>query len=336
MSADKSYEQGMEVRRTILRFAAGSRLSILLALAVAAPLVVLNAEDSRSQSRSSSGSIHVLVPAAIIGDNYWIYLNGQIVNAPPHSNAVNPKASGLTSVTTPWGRKIYNDHGLVLEMGNEDCGCVAGTTCYSSVLQYPQPIFQEVILPNFPPGTYTLDAFYVNDNPTVPFRVTHFPFVITRSHTFALTAGGEVHRCLAIPKEWSNWALPASAAPPCENAPVDEQIVKGWAERYAHDPIVVALNAVSIAIRSPSAHTVMLNLPAEHGGRREFDGKQIALMVDGILQYHSIPSEDKGPNDCERLYPQYAGSWYQYHQILATMIKNINDFRRLSAELGQK
>jgi hypothetical protein len=79
----------------------------------------------------------------------------------------------------------------------------------------------------------------------------------------------------------------------------------------------------------------MLDLPADEGGRREFDGRQIAQIVGGIETNNYFPSDDE-VSACQSRYPEYANSYGTYRQTLAVINSDLESFRKLSADLSRE
>ncbi|HUV70829.1 MAG TPA: hypothetical protein VMW15_14295 [Terracidiphilus sp.] len=78
----------VEHRRRCRRHLAGLLILSLGAAGIGTQAKALKARPA-SHSRAANGTLKVWVPAAMIGDDYWIHANGRIVSAPPRVPAIS-------------------------------------------------------------------------------------------------------------------------------------------------------------------------------------------------------------------------------------------------------
>ena len=91
-----------------------ARASIILVAFLALTGVPRHANaDPKAPPGSGLGQLKVWVPVGVIHDNYWIYLNGHIVSAPPH-HAPDAGSRNFVSVKTHDGWEIWTKDGLIL------------------------------------------------------------------------------------------------------------------------------------------------------------------------------------------------------------------------------
>jgi hypothetical protein len=150
-------------------------------------------------------------------------------------------------------------------------------------------------------------------------------------------AGQTTKIFLAIPNGWSNvHAAIAAEAAFCPANPTAANYggLKTRYDRYMLDPLVKAVRDASAAPRGMSTRTVTLNLPPEQGGRREFDGAELAHIVDGIRAEHDFP-RDEDVAECQSRYPEYADSYANYRQTLAVIDDDMASLQHFAGALGK-
>ena len=296
------------------------------------------------QPSSPVGVLKIFVPVGVIGDNYWIYLNGHIVSAPPHST-IDPKQGqeGLVRARTKDGWEFWSGRGLELKTrhGQWDVSIMNrynGVGGYSTMVQWtsdqavwdPQHIFQ-VVERRVETGTYAIELVILLSPDS---SRSSFPFVINGGYTRDVQSGQTEGVSPGIPDDWSDSPVAIAAATTfCDGSSPPSAAQLNFITEYMQDPIVKSLRAAMSASLLPHAEgVVMLDLPPEQGGSREFDGRQIRHIVDTISgHYYGYTLRDVAA--CQRNYPQFSRSYAELSEMISAKDKDIESFRKWAAEL---
>ena len=284
--------------------------------------------------KSVSGRLTVWVPSGVVGNNYWIYVNGHIVSAPPH-NPSNPGSGNFTAVKTKKGWEVWTQRGLILRMIH-DGGWDRDFSPYVLDAESREALhlFQPVELP-LSTGKHKVDIAVLLPG---PFYKSSFPFVISAGWEVDVEPGKPTQLYLSIPDAWENSSImPAAPAGAQSNkacpgnvpsAPNRDQ-VKQKISTYKDDPIANALRTANARLSHPN-HVVLLDLPSEQGSPREFDGAQILAIVAAISEHNDLPSQSDIQN-CQRQYPQFSKSYAMYGDLIRFVNDELESFRKLGA-----
>lgn len=322
-------------------------LVLLLIPSVLSPCASAAQGGHNNSSRPAAGTLKVWVPAGMIGDEYWIYVNGKILSAPPHNSPdlagrnYLVMATGLLKSQSKRGDgwQIVTTQNHVLKMHNadyENLGSFLQSENESGEVLSP-PIFQAVEL-RLPPGKYNVELAILsrgNVHGLTGGSPNSFPFVITPKISFGIQSGNTTEFHLAVPDQWSETVAPVAvqahrACPGGDPSPPDRNQLERWLKDYADDPSVVALGDAD----STSKRVVVLDLPLASGGKREFDGGQIRHITDAILASHDVPDHAE-IEECRRLFPQYSQAYAVYDKTISRIIgKDIEQFRALATKLA--
>jgi hypothetical protein len=322
-------------------------LVLLLMASALSPCASAVEGSHNNSSRPAAGTLKVWVPAGMIGDEYWIYVNGKIVSAPPHNSLdlagrnYLVMATGLLKSQSKRGDgwQIVTHQNHVLKMHNadyENLGSFLQSENESGEVLSP-PIFQAVEL-RLPPGKYNLElAIHSpgNVHGLMGGTPNSFPFAITPKIPFGIQPGNTTEFHLAVPDQWSAIVAPVAAqahraCPGDDPSPPDRNQLERWLNDYTDDPSVKALGEADLT----SKRTVVLDLPPASGGQREFDGNQIRHITDAILASHDVPDHEE-IEECRKLFPQYSQAYTVYDKTISRIIgKDIEQFRALAAKLA--
>lgn len=322
-------------------------LVLFLMLSMLSPCATAAQGGHNNSSRPAAGTLKVWVPAGMIGDEYWIYVNGKILSAPPHNSPdlagrnYMVMATGLLKSQSKRGDgwQIITTQGHMLKMHNadyENLGSFLQAENESGEVPSP-PIFQAVEL-RLPPGKYNVElAIHSpgNVHGLMGGSPSSFPFVITPKIPFGIQPGKTTELHLAVPDQWSETVAPLAvqahrACPDGNPSPPDRNQLERWLKDYTDDPSVRALGEAD----TTSKRVVVLDLPLASGGKREFDGNQIRHITDAIQASHDVPSHQE-IEECRRLFPQYSQAYAGYDKTISTIIgKDIEQFRALAAKLA--
>ena len=287
--------------------------------------------------KPASARLTVWVPSGVVGNNYWIYVNGHILSAPPHPPS-DPD-SGFVAVKGKKGWEILNQHGLVLREIH-DYGWDRDFSPYDLDAESRDALhlFQSVELP-LSAGKYKIDMTALFPG---PFYKSSFPFAISAGWEVEIEPGKLKQLYLSIPDAWDRSSImPASPAAQSNracpsdvpSAPNRDQ-VKQKISAYKDDPIANALRTANARLSHPKG-VVLIDLPPEQGGPREFDGAQILAIVAAISEHNDLPSQSD-IQDCQRRFPQFFKSYAMYGDLISFVDNELESFRKLAASLKQK
>jgi hypothetical protein len=286
--------------------------------------------------KSVSGRLTVWVPSGVVGNNYWIYVNGHIVSAPPH-NPSNPGSGNFTAVKTKKGWEVWTQRGLILRMIH-DGGWDRDFSPYALDAESREALhlFQPVELP-LPAGRHDIDIAILLPG---PFYKSSFPFVVSAGWKVDVGPGKPTQLYLSIPDAWENGSVvpasPAQSHRACPgnvpSAPNQDQ-VKQKIIAYKEDPIANALRTANARL-SHLKDVVLIDLPSEQGGPREFDGAQILAIIDAISEHNDLPNQSD-IQDCQRQYPQFSKSYAMYGDLIRFVDDELESFRKFAASLKQ-
>jgi hypothetical protein len=304
-----------------------------------------DAAPSTSDGMTDSGSrkLDILIPAGAVGNDYWIYLNGDIARA-PSANAVNPKNPDLMLAGVPEGAEprlyLSGSRGFGMRFNEADWD-QSVSYYFQSDPHDSRHIFQTTEVP-LPTGTssVTVEVAYYSpgdvrreDGSQAPRA---FPFAITKKIIVEVQAGQRARLIPALPTNYSVGPATPRLYPAymfCPDGP-PERIAQGLKEevnRYRNDPDVAALRN-ALFLWSGSGPTVTIEFPAEEGGTRDFDGTQIADIATATAANHYFPSQDD-LSECENRYPALAGIFAQVGMTASKENKEMESFRKFGSDL---
>jgi hypothetical protein len=302
-------------------------------------------EDARlaaERKRLQKGILKIWVPAGFVGDDYWIYLNGHIENAPPHSERHPIKSMTVHQREDGgWYLGVTSDSNgsLIIKDGDFETNRLR-----SYIDQYidsasgdAQRLFYPVDFP-LESGNYTVEVAYLSKD---GHGYSSFPFAITRKYIANVQNGQSTHIYVGVPNGWSDFQLARAAPWACsilpdelatemhipkpKRSPNDSGVSKDM-ERYLSDPVVQTLRA---SVISPSKDIVVLNFPEAQGGTREFDAGQIRYIANAVLEnYHEPSHEDVAK--CKESNPQFSQSYDEYDKIISDFETQLQYFHALA------
>lgn len=314
-------------------------VAFLLMIVLVLPVcpVYANAQTPSNNRRSGAtvGMFKVWVPAGIIGDEYWIYLDGHMVSAPPHA-ATDPTTmmeDRETLTRTPDGWRIVGGDDLILTIVHENW--TPNVTTYMDSAGDPLHLFKGFIFP-LSPGKHTIElAIFIPGE-------EEFPFVITGKRVRDIHRGETTRVFVGVPDHWiasSPYAAPLLVGHSNGNtvcsfdkpAPPDVDGLEKLYNRFDADPNVIALRGVDASSLSRPKGVAVLDLPVEQGGSREFDGRQIREIAYGIARNYPLPPLSDVA-ECQQHFPRFS-SYGVYGKVISAMDREIKSFHNLAAKL---
>jgi hypothetical protein len=327
-------------------------------IAAAPPGATAPEPDGSATAQSPAekdGTLQIWVPTGAEGvdGNYWVYVNGRIVDAPPHPD-VHVDTAILTRRTETTGWLFEYDFpniSYVLEthdwefsnIAHKETGSqgvvynVEALDTYADLYIRPglgdtRHLFELVELKR-PPGEYAVEVAYVAQRPDAP------PFLISPKHTLAVRPGATVRIFLGLPDSWDNLPIAVAAVHTdvCENwtgAPLrggepDVQTLIAEMRAYQADPIVQALQSLDASVFASPGGVTLLNLAPALGGAREFDRTQIGFMAGRVVARYPIPSHVLVAA-CSAKYPDFPESYQKYDQLLSSFEDELQTFHALA------
>jgi hypothetical protein len=303
-----------------------------------APVVAAASGPSKARV-SKTGTLTIWVPAGIVGDSYWIYLDGRIVRS-PRPGAADPRIRGSTvliqlggDVQRHDGWELITTNGLNLRMRHEQWDRPVDTSIRSDD-PVPRPIFIPLKVER-PPGEYVVEVAFLS--PTFEGEHSALPFVISRPYRGVVRVAQAQGAVVAVPDAWEPAPrLPRPRFSPCAGppAPADPSSIAANLKRYSEDPMVTALRGAVSAGTGSGGRTVKLKLPLEYGSTREFDGEQLRQIIYAIEEFANFPSA-AALSECQGRVPAFASSYAAYGKLLATTVTaEMTSFRTMADRLA--
>lgn len=213
------------------------------------------------------------------------------------------------------GWELWSVHGRALSMHQEDYDYLGDYTGSASL--DPEHISRETDLA-LRPGHYTIELA-INSPVLLPshgantYDKSPFPFLFTRRYEVDIRADETVRLYPGIPDNWVEFQMPEAAAAPqwvaaSESSPPSVEALQAEVDEYMKDPMVKLLRGVDASRLSEPQGAVVLDLPEEEGGPREFDKYQVRIFVEAISARRRIPQHEDIA-EMRRHYPQWSPSY---------------------------
>jgi hypothetical protein len=276
---------------------------------------------------AGAGTLKIFIPR-MAGDDYWIYLNGHLVSAPPHG--VPTGESDFVYVAVKSGWEIWDQKGLRLTMSNESFRGL--DEFLNSGGNAAQQFFQPVVM-KLDAADYTVEVVMSSEHKFYGPGESSFPFVVTRKYETSVRGGDTEQVYIAVPDNYLSGVAAAAAinraCPGGSAAAPDLDWLQKTMNEYGADPMVRALQRAAATQGSQSQNVVMLDLPSSQGGPREFDRNQIGRIVSVIAANHRLPSHGDVAA-CMDKAPQFSRAYTQYDRLLTVVDQEMESFRKLA------
>ena len=279
----------MRVRRLVQY---GSALAIVAAVVLGVGYVTFHhATATSSRPRKGVLTVHMLRGATRTGaENYWLYINGEIVSSPPHKAYREDPAggAGFTYVfLKEYGYELWNRNGDVSLKVNR-AGIVVGLHEDADVLRYFEPYV--IALPK---GKYNVAVIYFDGQGhggtgvcDAPFQVSEANVDVDPNVLGVLRIDNLINNVYLAPHRLCNQdgAPAARAAPMDENGQVNAYGIswfKNIASRFIADPVVQTMSRVYEQVKTnpPQGDWVYADFPSSLGGARNFDADEIRMIA---------------------------------------------------------
>lgn len=309
---------------TTLRRIGFSVIVGLLALRVTPANGAVPASSDSDIVRPLQGTLEIQIPIAIVGSHYWIYVNHQIMNAPPH--AERPDDLIVVAIENN-GWEGWDPIGLAWKYNNGRFYNVRAGTLANAL--------QTVTL-HVKPGTYSIELLALSNSwHQSPFDITTPPYSVTVSD------GDKRRLMMEVPHGFKLGPQVASAGYSDNTECADKDSASrdldeayshldAWAHNATLQPLLATANALAVA--PPIRPSVMIALPSELGGTRELDAEQLNQLVYflGPVQPFSLDSAKECiallPGENQKIQQMLNESAFEEQQLkaLRNMVQQIS------------
>ncbi len=246
---------------------------------------VLAVATSKGQTaKPILGKLVVQVPAVLLpSDDYWIYVNSQIVRAPAGKSMAQPTATIHVVVGTNESRReeFWDKDGQVAVSAK-------GKMTYIRS-DWKDRVYESKTL-KLSPSNYKVELITrCVDSTGLPFVITELKTQVNAGETSTLTFG--------IPPKTNEILIPQLSPLTYYNSftkKLDLTSIVNDFERttknFDADPIVDPLIKVlqNMSTTPPSQPGVYMSLPESLGGGREFDLRQLNIIIDCLESRHAF------------------------------------------------
>lgn len=298
-------------------------LLVLLTLAG----VPCSAPAQATGQSAGAGRLKVTVPAGLLHDRYWLYVDGKLVAAPPLAASYTWHV-GYGPDDPDGHYEVHGVGGLIATVDGNG-RVLSANSKLANASHFYQTFYRTVDLP-LRAGRHRVDLLVLSAEQAD----SGFPFAMTVKQ-LDLRVGQVAQYSPELPNGLS-WAAAAwielEACP--DGPPADLADTRSAASRwYLSVPMVRALYEAEPSYVSGGERVVRLDLPAGLGGPREFDDGQIQKIVDviGHLVDGKIPSSEEIAK-CQVAYPQLAEGLAAYRTLAEGIESDLNSFRVVAAE----
>jgi hypothetical protein len=270
-----------------------SFIAFYAALSVLAGIFAATSDQVQAQTaRPLQGTLIVNVPRGWLpSQDYWLYVEGQIVSAPPYGPFANFGREFIRS-TNSRGLAFFDANGIAAEsQGNYFTYIRPGLL--ERVFESQKPI-------QLAPGKYVVELLTRAVNKSFPFAVARIEAQISAGKTkeiwFGISADteevpalalafGRCYNCRCGNCSWVNH-------PPEETLEYIQNEFNKAVQQYEEDPIVAVLNQVllNLSVTPSSQRRVFANLPDSMSGGRELDARQVSLIIEDLKMKYEFPS----------------------------------------------
>jgi hypothetical protein len=311
-----------------------SELTVAIFLGILFVTIIVGFVTPAKSEEPGKGWLTIWVLAGAVGDNYWVYINGHIVSAPPRKK--EPLENIQVDGTLDGKLHIYyEDGGRSLTTIYSDQQFTTNTRSYIDRFLNPTSgdashLFYPVNL-RLASGEYEVEVAYLSHLHWSHFGNNSFPFVTTKTHIAKVSTGQRTQTFVTVSTEWSTLSSgalgPTSACGSDDGRPNLDYVSKRLKD-FTNDPGVQALRGQDIS--SLSRPIVAVNLQVPQGGVREFDSTQIKYIANEILaNYGDLPNH-AGVADCKKKHPQFSKAYHEYDKLISDFEKQLEIFHTIA------
>ncbi len=264
------------------------------------------------------GLMKLWLPSGVVGDTFWVYVNGRLLSSPPHgTHKSNLNFVPVSDGSGSW--EGFSPEGRVITSSRLDEYLRSGD---------PYGIFSPIEL-EVSSGRYTVEMMIPGSQ--------RGSFLFSQKSDVAVPAGKSADVYLSVPLGFSIMPLPVAARQSfgyglCLPRPeqfdlnaASDQLIQ-WGVRYRNDPLRAAMMRAATILR-PSDRLVTLNVDREP---REYDGEQVKIL---IQRFEAPPFESGDIEVCRKLLPQYSETFSEFRTTIETVFRDREIFDKLAADL---
>jgi len=275
------------------------------------------------------------VLAGLVGDDYWIYLNGHVVDAPPREKRERFNEKIMVSIDDG-NRKLYyldDNHWINIYLDGKFT-----TNTQSYIDRFVDPasgdanhLFYPVDL-RLIPGKYAVEVAYLTHGQN---GGNSFPFVLTERFFVDIDSSNDRKtEYIGVPNDWDvDHARAELAQCTADGGGPELGLITEDIKNYLNDPVVHALQRLDFSMTSGPKGLVVLNLPEALGGVREFDRNQIKYMANEILEnYQEYPSHETVADCKKNNAAEFSESYDEYDKLISDFESQLQFFHSLKGE----
>lgn len=250
---------------------------ILLGFVGAGDRVQAQGEPART------GTLVIKVPRGLLpSDDYWIYVNGELVNRPPYG--------AFTSLV-----RDFLHSGPGMGSTTDEFWDASGQAAASDGgrFTYLRPGLREQIFENQPaiqkaPGKYVIELMTRAVNKPFPFTIARIESQVTAARIVEIEFG--------IPTGTDELLIAAPRGTPVLSPEATLQRIhtdlNRTIEQFDALPIVAVLNEMMLTLPVPpsSRPKLFARLPTAMGGGRDLDARQVSLLIKRLWFDHEFVS----------------------------------------------
>jgi hypothetical protein len=211
--------------------------------------------------------LRILVPSALLGPFYWVYVDGRLVSVAPETVTAHARLTGPVGLADGWRYDLADRAQDAVTVRGEDIVSINGALSEGDIFQ---PYLVTVA-----PGVHEAAVM------TRGHEGEAFPFAVMRRGV-SVAAGQQATVGLGVPRHFNPSGVPKPRAARIPRCTLDlPQVVADQINDFQADPLVRALSGVGETTFTDGIgqRTVVLYLPLAWGGVREFNAGQLQSIV---------------------------------------------------------
>lgn len=308
---------------------ANGKLIALCAVVLAGIFVATSDQVQAQTARPLLGTLIVKVPRGFLpSQDYWLYVNGQIVAAPPYGPFTKPYRE-FAVFEVDRGHEYHDVDGLAVRIEG-------GRFTYSRPGLPREPVFESHPI-QLAPGKYVVELLTRAVNHSFPFAVARIEVQVAAGKTeeieFDIPAGTDEMR---VARASRCGICVFSAHSPEKTVEFIQDDFNRAVQKYEESPIVPVLNQVllNLSVTPPSQPSMFANLPDSMGGGRELNARQMSLIIEDLETDYRFPSID-GNSSLRSAAPPIPQIAAQLALQITEHNKRIDNFRQIVKALEQ-
>lgn len=276
------------------------------------------AQRPQPNGGAASGILKVEIPSGILGDDFWIYVNGRLRSSPPHGT--QPAKLNLVFSDSSGFWEGFGSDGLAVSSARLKQYLASGDR-YGIFRAFEFQV---------PPGLYTVEIL-------VPSRERGY-FLSSSITDVQVRSRGTTEAYVDVPVGFSSVPIARAAdqvlgyglcLPTLSEFDINasSDTLLEWGLAYRNDPLRRSLMKAAAAYR-PSESVLMLDIDSRS---RQYDGRQIQIM----LQRFSAPPFRQGDIAvCRKLLPQFANAFDEFDATIKGVYRDRETLEKFVADVA--